>query len=65
MTNDINRNIPVEATRTPGSAEGERDPAEQHDRADESIVGEADDEDEFDDDEMDEDDEDEDDESAQ
>ena len=52
MTNDINRNIPVEATRTPGSAEGERDPAEQHDRADESIVGEADDEDEFDDDEI-------------
>ena len=73
MTDNLNQSIPVEAARTPVSAEGERDPAEQNDRADESIVGQADEDededDEFDDDELDEDDEDEDedesDESAQ
>ena len=64
MTDNMNQNVPLEATRTPGSAEGERDPADQNDRADDSIVGQADDDDddEFDDDELDEDEEDEEDE---
>src|SRR5690349_9345199 len=38
----------TERTRTPGSAEGERDVADQNDRADERIVGETSDEDEDD-----------------
>lgn len=65
MTDNTNQNVPVAAARTPGSAEGERDPAEQNDRADETIVGQADDDedDDFEDDELDEDEEDEDEES--
>ena len=55
-------NQPNEHTRTPGSAEGERDVADQNDRADEQIVGETSDDDEdeaFEDDEDEDEDEDE------
>jgi hypothetical protein len=40
----------TERTRTPGSAEGERDPSDQNDRADEKVTGRSDEDDEFEDD---------------
>jgi hypothetical protein len=61
MSKNTSRKNPSDGARTPGSAEGERDPVEQNDRADEEMVNQADDEDDdFDEDE----DEDEDDEEA-
>ena len=50
MAKNKTTNYPGEGSRTPGTAEGERNPADQNDRADEDILNQADDdEDEFDD----------------
>ena len=57
MAINTSRNVPVEGTHTPGSAESERTPSNQGDRADEDIVGQSDEDDDFEDDESEEDDE--------
>jgi hypothetical protein len=53
MANKKTTGYPGEGARTPGSAEGERNTADQNDRMDEDVVGMADDDDidEADDDE--------------
>jgi hypothetical protein len=60
MAKDTTRDVPLEGTHTPGSAEGGRIPADQSDHADEDIVGQSDEDDDFEDDESEEDEEDED-----
>ena len=57
MAKNTTRNVPVEGTHTPGSAEGERIPFDLSDLADENIVGQSDEDDDFEDDESEDDDE--------
>jgi hypothetical protein len=57
MAKNTTRDVPLEGTHTTGSAEGERTPFDQSDRAEEDIVGQSDEDDDFEDDESEEDDE--------